>query len=375
MPPPRLCGMPWRTVLLAVLAAGALPAVGGEEAAPAAPALHAGASFHRQTQLDESEDSTTMPEEREDSTTVPEDDTTTPPPTAAPQANENVLSIFQEILDFFYQEVYNSPRQYLVALAAFVLGLILFINGKRFYEGLLVVGVAAVVLVMAMNFVASLWALKLHSPIPITVGIEVALVSAYSAWRGIEGLNIAIGVSFGFFLSFRLQQALVMIGLTSLDATKGSHWGVVVFYTVFVLLLILVFRKEGHLRALAFLSPVLGGLLMTSALSWGITFVAVRGYAKEMKSSMPELSPVEAPWVAFLRLLFELHSKDVGIFADSPYNIEGSLYTTDRLVGWVFWLLFTIIGWLLQKPFRRKAPANKPRVANGRELDQPLLDA
>jgi len=363
---------PGQAILLAaVLAAAALPIAECEGLAVAATASAqtAGANLRRPTLL---KGSVTTPS--------PKEATTTRPPPRVP--NENVLSIIREIKTFLADEIFHSERQSIVASVALIVGLILVVNGKRFYNGLIIVSISAVVFVMTSNFVASLWeaedegegeAIPESNTLVLIAASEVSVLAAYATWRGIEGVDIIVGLCFGFFVALRLQLALVSGGVETVDVHKGSHVAIVIFYTIVVLTLLVMFRKEGHLRILAFVSPIIGGALTTSAVAWGLTWTASHGYLAFLESALPGLSPVPGPWINFLVMLYEIHVKDYGIFAGSPYNTQVSFLTTDRIAGWIFWLVLTLGGFKLQGVLARCTC--KRRRAGARELQRGLLES
>mmetsp|Transcript_104592 Transcript_104592/g.234830 ORF Transcript_104592/g.234830 Transcript_104592/m.234830 type:complete len:362 (-) Transcript_104592:219-1304(-) len=351
---------PSRILLLAaVLASATVPLAEGQAAAGVS-ALPAGSNLRRQAQqLAEKEDTTPEP------TASPEEDDTTPAP-PPPPADENVESIMQEILNFMYSEIYNASRPWIIAAVAAVIGLILVISGQTAYVWLIILTVGAVAMIMSMDFVGSLWALKRMHPLVLLVGAEVATVTMLATYRGIDGVNIVVGVVFGLIVACRLQMFLVLLGCEFFRTDGGNSLGIVLLYSFVVLILMLVFRKEGHLRVLAFLSPIIGSLLVSSAIAFGVTLLVTK-YPKVLGGSL-DVKPVMGPWVEFLNQLILIRAPDRGVFAGSEYNLGGH-FTTDRLSGWFLGLLFTLLGWKLQKPFRRSS-----RTVSARELHHALLE-
>mmetsp|Transcript_22562 Transcript_22562/g.65013 ORF Transcript_22562/g.65013 Transcript_22562/m.65013 type:complete len:344 (+) Transcript_22562:71-1102(+) len=304
----------------------------------------------------------------------PETGSQAPAPAPAPvpsTASTDVHSIIEEIQSVFYDELQNSPRQWLNALVAVAFGITLVIDGKRFFEGFICAGVGIVVMFMAMNVVTNLWDLGYYSVIRHVVGVEVGLMGAYSAWKGIAGMNVFVGALLGFLLAMSLQGLLVHVGAGFMDSETGNKWVLICFYTVFVLILVAVLNTERHLRLLAILSPALGGAFVSSGVSYGVASLALAGHLDFLKAVIPDLHPVSGTWVEFLMLLKPWTSqiKDVGVFAGSKYNTMGAMCTLDRICGWIFWFILWVVGMLVQlRSWKRKT-----QPARARELEQQLL--
>lgn len=294
-------------------------------------------------------------------------------PGAAPQ-------IFKAVFNLIMFELEHGLHQWLNALVAFGLGLILVLNGKKVFEGLIVLSVAYVLMVMAMNAVGQLWGLDMGSNLRHFVGIEMGLIGAWGAWKGLAGMDIWAGTLIGFAFCHAIQQLLVHMGLHFLDTLTGVKWVIVLFYTILVGGFVYMFNGEAHKKLLAIIAPLGGGALMISSLSWGFTVAITHPiFGTQLltfaKKVLPELSPVEGAWVKFLQMLCSPSAKDFGIFAGSPYNKLGDVCTIDRLCGWTFWFVLWGFGVYVQLGKKKGKKMLEAPVQAREPLHEALLEA
>jgi len=92
--------------------------------------------------------------------------------------------------------------------------------------------------------------------------------------------------------------------------------------------------------------------------------------SKQLANISPDLHPVGGSWIKFLEMLFWVGSKDVGIFAGSPFNKLGEKYTVDRLAGWTLWFICWIIGVVVSLKKKKKEAEAQAREPG---LQQTLL--
>jgi len=292
-------------------------------------------------------------------------------PQPAPGPSTDVTSIVEEIKSVMWDELDHSPRQWLNAIVATVLGVILVFNGKRVFEGLICVAVGLVAMFMAMNEITNLWGLGYDSFVRHLVGFEALLFAAFGAWKGMAGMHVFVGALLGFLVAMVLQSMLVHVGAGFMEAEHGSKWVLIIFYTLFVLIFVALLTTERHLRPLAVLSPALGGALVSSGLSYGVMALAIDGKLDFMKRVLPDLEPVNGTWIEFLNMLWAPHTaKDVGFFAGSKYNTMGPTFTLDRICGWSLWFILWVVGMIVQLRSWKKG---RTAPARARELDEQLL--
>jgi len=280
----------------------------------------------------------------------------------------SMLDVAEEISGFAWGQITSSKQQWLIALVALTIGVVLIVSGKRAYRGLIVCFAGLMAAVTTTNFIGALWTLATFDFLRISLGVEVGLIVAYCTYKGIEGMELFLSAVLGFVLAMRLQGLLVLLHMSFLSTATGSHWVVASYYTLVVALLFFMFHKKGD-DLLAVVSPVLGAPLVTSAFSWGLTELAV--LVPATVSWLHGCSPVQGPWIDFLVMMMGIHGPDIGVFAGSPYNLPEASFNTDRLCAWVLGLTLTFIGWYLQRPSRRRRTTR----TSARELVLPLLEA
>lgn len=298
------------------------------------------------------------------------------PESPSPPASDESTSApaaFKEIVASISWELHHSPRQWINALVATVVGLVLVINGKRCFDWLIVLTVGLISMIMAMNSISALWDVGFDSNLRVFVGVEVGLLGAYAAYRGKEGMDNVVGALLGFLLSTRLQSLLVSAGASWMSVETGMRWVIVIFYTIFMLGMMIMFDRDHHVKLLAIISPILGGAFVSSGVSFGVTELQLHGcFGGVLKGQLPDLAPVRGAWIEFLCQLWTSSAKDVGIFADSPYNpAKASSWTTDRICGCVFWAILAVIGLYFQLPANS---CRRGRRTTARELEQGLLE-
>merc|ERR1712176_928693 len=151
----------------------------------------------------------------------------------------------------------------------------------------------------------------------------------------------------GGCIAFSTQNHFIYWGATSFATNK---WLIVVLYSIFTIGFVVIFKQKKHVKGVAVLSPAVGGALVSSAISWFVTHLAVLGYMDALVSAFHSLNPVGGPWIEFFLLLWKSSASDKGWFVDSPYNytLGGSVYRLDRIIGCSLWLLLFVVGAIVQ---------------------------
>lgn len=305
------------------------------------------------------------PEDDTDTTTTgdlgdQETDTTTPAPRTTPAILESILQVVSD-------ELRSSRYQGADAAVASLLGLTMVLNGEFVFKWFVVGLVFLVTAITVMSQISASWDLGKDDPVRKIVGFEAGAIAAYGAFVGFDGVQLVAGALIGVLFASRSDDFLREHGLEFM----GRKWVIVSYFSVFALVLALLFRKKRHLSALAFISPALGGALLTSGLAFGVTELAVKGYLQWLQTIFPDLEPQGGPWLDFLYLMWSTDSKDVGLFAGSPYNfnVSGKEWHVDRVAGcWVWFLLF-VAGASVQFRRIKKMRANPVTSPN----QEPLL--
>lgn len=250
------------------------------------------------------------------------------------------------------------------ALTAFMLGLIMVFDGAAVFRLFIMGLVFMVTMIMTMNEITPANGLRVSSNVRMAVACEVGALAAFATKKGMDGAQIVAGAIFGGILAQASSSFMRHNGISMLDT---NEWALVVYYTIFVVGLALMFNKRGHLTALALLSPALGGAFVASVLSFGATELSANGYAPWLEKVFPDITPARADWIDFLLLVFP-GGPDCGLFAGSKYNIFEGAWSTNRAVSVavasVLFLIGAIVQWRKDKA-RRLAEKSAARPATG----------
>merc|ERR1711920_1050003 len=103
----------------------------------------------------------------------------------------------------------------------------------------------------------------------------------------------------------------------------GHKWIITLWYSFFALLTMRIYCQRRHVGMLAVVAPLIGGALVSSALSWMATYAALHGGMDWLRTNniVPLLQPAEnGSWIEFLLLLLVPDTKDVGVFANTQFT-------------------------------------------------------
>ncbi|CAE8654110.1 unnamed protein product [Polarella glacialis] len=298
-----------------------------------------------------------------------EEETTTPPlPLTSTPMPSSPPAIVGSIANILTHELNNTPYQFVIALLAAIFGFVMVFDGDLCFKYILVGAIFIVTYIMAMNQVSAMWDLSYNNPLRQVVGIEAGAVAGYCAFRGIEGVQIIVGVLLGFALA---HQSLLVLVAQGADVLVSNRNATTAYFSVFVLGMVVVFSRKGYKTVLAFLSPAVGAALIVSALAFAVTELWVQGQLKTVSDNFPNLTPVSGTWVQFLQILWSTKSEDVGLFAGSKYNfsLQGQQWCFDRVADGTLWFLFFAIGSQMQLRRLKKAVVVEAREG----LRLPLL--
>lgn len=296
------------------------------------------------------------PEEEPTTEETTEETTTGPPKSPVP--------IVEELLNAVFNELRHGTYQWACALIAAVAGGLTLWDGEKVFRYLVLGVIFMVVYIMSVNQVSAVWETDPDSTVVKVIGYEVAGVSAFCAHHGFEGVRLFTGVLLGFLLALGLQGFAVKHGQDYMD----NRWVVTVFFSVSIIGLMILFKRRGHELILV----VGGGALVTSAVAYGLTELAVLGKLDFLSSVLPGLTPKSGDWFDYLKMLLSPSSPDFGIFADSKYNpvVAGTEWPLDRILGYFWWALLSYIGYRVH---RRRHRLVKEAEAREPALREPLL--
>mmetsp|Transcript_44754 Transcript_44754/g.130308 ORF Transcript_44754/g.130308 Transcript_44754/m.130308 type:complete len:344 (-) Transcript_44754:195-1226(-) len=281
-----------------------------------------------------------------------------PPPTAD--------SIARHLTQTVVHQLRSSHHQWINASVALIIGLAMVFDGQMVFKWVLLAAAFLLAFILAMSDLRAEWASQEHAVLRHIVGLEVGLAAAYAAWRGFEGLVVAVGALLGAVVAHFLQGWGVSMGF---DLFQAQGPAIIGLYSVCVAAGILAFRFKKHAKALAILSSMLGSALVASAAAWGCTVWAIK------HNAFDGLAPRGGAWLDFFELLWDPASPDVGLFAGSPYNLEfrGAVWRSDRLSEAALAFILSVVGTGAQLYRLRGAPEKSTKVAAARKL--PLQEA
>lgn len=289
--------------------------------------------------------------------------------TTPPQEAHSLPSILASIKEAFETQLRVEHGQKINALVAFIFGILLLFSGEFVFTWLVVAAIYILAMIMGFIAVDDIWGLDNQNNISRFVGFEAGACSAYAAYRGIDGVKLAVGALLGALVAHQTQATWLMMGYTIFHTNK---WLVVTWYSVFILGLMLVVRGKKYQKLLALASPLLGGALVSSALSWLTAVMAQHGWMTWLHKVLPGVQPaVGGAWIDFFLLLCSPAAKDVGVFAGSPYKITlfKKDYGMDKICGCTLWFVIFLVGSIFQykavaRNTKKAKKEDKPPVTN-----------
>lgn len=217
---------------------------------------------------------------------------------------------------------------------------------------------------MVMDSISATWGLEHESPLRCFVGFEAAIVGAWATWQGIKGFDVYTFAFLGFVVARTSQTWWVHMGLMSLDTQHGIKSLILSYYTIVVVIFLYLAEGRAHKLFVVLVTPVMGALLVVSAVAFGITEYCVTpvfgihlfGFLEKV---WPKVTPVTGAWVRFLLTITSQTAKDYGIFAGNTYGPSNPAFSLDRIVGWVFCFLLWGVGAGVQYMLKTKADKEK----------------
>lgn len=285
--------------------------------------------------------------------------------TEAPAEVKSGVSVILALQTAFSTQLHAEHFQWLNALVALAFGAVLVFDGEFSFKWLLVGGTFCVAALFAHNEAAAMWSLGSEKFLRGFVGLEFGAFCAYVTYHGMEGVILLISVALGTLIAFYTQTKMVKMGC---DSFQDNAWLVLVWYTIIILSCLATGATGKHSRVLRVISPLFGGALVSSAVSFFVTKAAMLGWINFAPSY---IQPVGDAWVDFLSLLWNQNAQDVGIFTSLPP--VSKTWPVDRVAGCLFWSILFLAGFFLHVRREKKVVANvvlKNRTAEARE---PLL--
>lgn len=290
-------------------------------------------------------------------------------------------SILKTIADALRHQLHVQKYQWCNALGAFVLGMVLVIDGEFVFKWVVMLTIGLISMLLALNEVTVALGPAYQHTVRRIIGLEVFAVSTFAAYKGIDGVMIMIAALFGLSVAhFGLSVAHRAETILQVGHLSGQPLACLktVWYTMIVVGFMFVAHQKKYKQLLAFIAPALGGILVSSAVSWLFTLLAVNGCMTWLEPH----PPVPGAWVDFLSLLMHSTSMDVGVFANAKFENFQGRFCLDRVCGWTFWFILFAVGTIYQRRTLKKfkieqAKKSKSKVKAGRSnlqaLQKPIL--
>lgn len=279
----------------------------------------------------------------------------------------SVTSVLATLAEAIKTQLSDPQHQWINASLALVVGLLLVIDGDLVFKWVLTGGGFLLAMTIARNEVIAIWGLGHGGAISIwdgnialVVGVEAGLLGAYGVARGIDGVMILVGTGLGAVVAHAVQKFLVGMGC---PAFHTDRWLIVLLFTIIIFSCVyMMAARRRYMCLLAFLAPLLGGALVSSAISW---FVAVFG--THMASSSDA-------WVEFLLTLCDNGHPGVRIFLGQgkPVVLPWETVSMDRMAGLSLWTVLFFAGAIRQYVVLRRFPRVSDSAAM-KSLKEPIL--
>lgn len=236
------------------------------------------------------------------------------------------------------------PNQSVVAIFAAVIGLLMLCGVEKLLKICLIIVTGVIGGIVGMSKIDAAWSLQEDIATKHVAGLEVGLIVAYISYVGYDGLLAAFGGLLGLTVAWKSIDVLDHIGFNALDPeSQTSHMMPLLYYSAWALAAMRYFDKSAHLRVLGVVCSIIGGALVSSAVSWGITHIGLHFFHDQLAAH--GWMPVSAPWVDFLYMLISWRGKDVGILAGwQPANKALHGMVADRVFGQLLWVVVSYIG-------------------------------
>jgi len=261
----------------------------------------------------------------------------------------------------------GGSRQWIVALIAFALGAVLVYDGEMSFRAAIVCAVFLFAGVIGESDIAQVWPSATGTALGRVVGLEAGLLGVTLACAGIDGVVLAFGAILGGLVASKARVWFVAMGCDKFESDVAA---VVALYTAVVGLFIFCFRMKKHVRLVVLISAAVGATLVASSLAWWVAHLVLGGHLHFVRSAFPDVAPVGGDWIDFLLVLWSADAQDVGVFADSRYNLKvgGAAYRTDRVVGVSLAAVIFFVSSRAQFRFLREVGARELRSGLQRAL-------
>jgi len=234
---------------------------------------------------------------------------------------------------------------------AFIVGLVMCINGEFVFKQIVVVIMFLLSAVLTTAELRNGATDKLGLVGIYIVATEVSLIVAIATYYGFRGVKFLLGAVLGLMLAAVVHKALfaLLAGSRLQHMIPENSVTLILFGTLLVAAGIWLLNGSKSQCFQVFLGSFFGGSLVASSILYFFTLLAV--FNKDSFGSQFQIPDVaHAPaWIDFWKALIVPYSTQgkVGIFAGSDYDQQAH-FSVDGLIGLVLWMIIGIFGFKMQ---------------------------
>jgi len=280
------------------------------------------------------------------------------PPLKVPTPGQPVKNAFEVLQSDLWELVTGRQYQGVVAIVAFVFGLVALFDGCRLFRIVVLATFAVVGFLVALSQLDASW--EGHEEIAkYAAAIEVALLVGYAANRGWAGTQLLLGTIFGLYL-FRTEQDIAALVPSTAAACHQSAWLVVMGTVCAASGIAMVHDRYGGPKILGMFASLLGSSLVVAAIGFFSMFTCTLPSPPIHVNVSP--SQVASVYEFWYMMAFPLSSEPVGLFTVTGKNIDMGSHKLDfdRILCIFFWMLFFVGGSRFQ--FRAAAARKNDRL-------------
>lgn len=261
-----------------------------------------------------------------------------------------VANPWKEMRRIAFWELRSQPHQWVNAIMALVFGMIMVLNGEQSFRYLLVGACFLFSYFFVHTTVQREWDLSFEHPLGVASALVAASVFTLAAKQGSDGIISLFGATLGFVIGGKIT---VMVS-QYFHGTMSEHWASFGIHAFFTVLLVFAFNFKWHVPVLLVASPLAGGALVSSSISWGLTAIFIHVPPKTLEAQ--HLTPKFGSWFDFLNTIWNWHGESFGVWAGPRFQFTVMRRTWDvnRVVGVAIWVIFFLIGFFFQKRLLKK---------------------
>jgi len=250
----------------------------------------------------------------------------------------------------------TMEKQYLVAGAAGLLGVLQLVHGPASFQIVLLTIFPLMAAASAQYELTLVWpSVNVQQQVAVAAG--AAALAGLVVYQSLQGATVLVGFLFGLGVSALLEPCF-HTEQWQLNVSLG-------WYSAWALMGILSFTFFQK-YTLALVAPILGGFMLSSAIGYFVAFGAyVTSKNPRDQGQMPDWVHIQGScWLDFAGALLGCETK-AGIIGDikTPGNVDA-----DRVLGRVLWFVLCWIGMKIQ--YRAATGRGYSRVG----LREPLMD-